>query len=506
VASFFFHPYYDVSYLQQIVQGIQALGYTFVSPQSLLGPGQSVSVPVTVTTPTLPAATAGQAYTASLSAADGTAPCTWAVTSGSLPAGLTLNPSTGAISGTPTTAGTTTITVTATDSTVTPTVGNTSGSTVLTPTPGQASATLTLTVNPGALGITTSSLAAGTVGQAYSSGALSATGGVGPYTWSISSGSLPAGLNLNPATGAITGTPTAAGSSTVGVTVTDSSTPAPASATQTFTIAVLNPNQLAISTASLPAGVVNLAYSAPLAAAGGNGSYTWTASGVPAGIAVNPSTGVVSGTPTRAGAFTMTVKVTDSSKPIQTATAKVTLTINAAPTIATSSLGKGTVGQPYSATLSAGGGATPYTWSISSGSLPAGLSLNSATGTITGTPTAAGSSTVGVTLTDSSTPSAATATRTFTLAVNPAKLQVTTISLSSGQVGQSYSATLAANGGTMPYTWTASGLPAGVTVNASGAIGGTPTKAGNYTVKVKVTDSAGSPQAASATFPVSISR
>ena len=127
VASFFFHPYYDVSYLQQIVQGIQALGYTFVSPQSLLGSGQSVSVPVAVTTPSLPAATAGQAYTASLSAADGTAPYTWAVTSGSLPAGLTLDPATGAISGTPTAAGSSTITVTATDSTVTPTVGSTSG-------------------------------------------------------------------------------------------------------------------------------------------------------------------------------------------------------------------------------------------------------------------------------------------------------------------------------------------------------------------------------------------
>ncbi len=505
VASFFVHPYYDVSYLQQIVQGIQALGYTFVSPQSLLGSGQSVSVPVTVTSPSLPAANAGQAYTASLSAADGTAPYTWAVTAGSLPAGLTLNPATGAISGTPTAAGTTTITVTATDSTVTPSVGSTSGSTVLTPTPGQASATLTLTVNPGALGLNTSSLATGTVGQTYSA-ALAATGGVAPYTWSISSGSLPAGLSLNPATGAITGSPTAAGSSTVGVTVTDSSTPASATATQTFTLVIVKSGQLAVSTASLPAGVVNQAYSAPLAAAGGTGPYTWTASGVPAGIAVNPSTGVISGTPTRAGAFTMTVKVTDSSKPTQAATAKVALTVNAAPKISTSSLGRGTVGQPYSAALAGSGGATPYTWSISSGSLPAGLSLNSATGAITGTPTAAGSSPVGVAMTDSSTPNPVTATKTFTLTVNPAKLLVTTISLSTGQVGHPYSAAVAATGGTTPYIWTASGLPAGVTVNAStGAISGTPTKAGSYTARVKVTDSAGSPQTASATFPVSIS-
>ena len=130
VASFFFHPYYGVSYLQQIVQGIQALGYTFVSPQSLLGPGQSVSVPVTVTSTSLPAATAGQAYSATLTAADGTAPYKWSVTSGSLPAGLKLNASTGAITGTPTGAGTSTVTVAATDSTTTASVGSTAGSTV----------------------------------------------------------------------------------------------------------------------------------------------------------------------------------------------------------------------------------------------------------------------------------------------------------------------------------------------------------------------------------------
>ena len=377
---------------------------------------------------------------------------------------------------------------------------------MLTPTPGQASATLSLTVNPGALGVSTSSLASGTVGQAYGAG-LSATGGVGPYTWSVSSGSLPAGLNLNPATGAITGTPTAAGSSH-GRRHRDRLLDArSATATQTFTIAILSPGQLAISPASLPAGTVNQAYSAPLAATGGTGPYTWTASGVPAGITVNPSTGMISGTPTKAGAFTMTVKVTDSSKPTQKATASVALTVNAAPKITTSSLGKGTVGQPYSVTLAGSGGATPYTWSVSSGSLPAGLSLNPATGAITGTPTAAGSSSVGVTLTDSSTPNPVTAGKTFTVTVNPAKLLVSTISLSSGQVGQPYSATLAANGGTTPYTWTASALPAGLSVNAStGAISGTPTKAGNYTARVKVTDAASSPQTASATFPVSISR
>ena len=223
VASFFFHPYYDVSYLQQIVQGIQALGYTFVSPQSLLGTSQSVSVPVTVTTTSLPAATAGQAYSATLTAADGTAPYRWSVTAGSLPAGLSLNPSTGAITGTPTGAGTGAITITATDSTVTASVGSTPGSTVLTPAPQQATASLTVTVNPNPFGIGTASLPSGTVNQPYT-GALSVAGGTSPYVWSATG--LPKGLSLNSASGVISGQPTTAGTSTVKIQVSDSSTPA----------------------------------------------------------------------------------------------------------------------------------------------------------------------------------------------------------------------------------------------------------------------------------------
>ena len=209
VASFFFHPYYDVSYLQQIVQGIQALGYTFVSAASL--DGQNAYVPVTITTPSLPTATAGQAFSTTVAAADGTAPYTWSVTAGSLPTGLSLNATTGVITGTPAGPGASTVTITATDSTVTPTVGSTAGSTVLNPSPGQASATFTLTVNPAPLTITPAALPGGIVGQAYAA-SLSGTGGVGPYTWAVTSGSLPAGLTLNPNTGAITGTPTAAGS------------------------------------------------------------------------------------------------------------------------------------------------------------------------------------------------------------------------------------------------------------------------------------------------------
>ena len=220
------------------------------------------------------------------------------------------------------------MTITATDSTVTPTVGSTAGSTVLNPSPGQASATFTLTVNPAPLAITPAALPGGIVGQAYAA-SLSGTGGVGPYTWAVTSGSLPAGLTLNPNTGAITGTPTAAGSSPIGITVTDSSNPTPATASGTFSVTV-NPGQLplAIATGSLPAGTVSQPYSATVLATGGTTPYSWSATGLPAGLNLNTATGVLSGTPTRAGTFTVTVKAADSSKPTGKVSATLTLTVN----------------------------------------------------------------------------------------------------------------------------------------------------------------------------------
>jgi hypothetical protein len=148
----------------------------------------------------------------------------------------------------------------------------------------------------------------------------------------------------------------------------------------------------------------------------------------------------------------------------------------------------------------------PYTWAVTSGSLPSGLTLDPTTGAITGTPSAAGSSTVGVAVTDSSTPTAATTATTFTVTVNPAKLAIATGSLPSGAVKQPYSATVTATGGTGPYAWSASGLPAGLTINGStGAVSGTPTKAGTYTVKVKVTDGSTPLQAASVSLLVVVS-
>ncbi|HEV2362039.1 MAG TPA: Ig domain-containing protein, partial [Acidimicrobiales bacterium] len=195
--------------------------------------------------------------------------------------------------------------------------------------------------------------------------------------------------------------------------VTDSSNPA-LTATITYSLVV----KIAITPGSLPAATVKSAYSVTLTATGGTSPYTWKlASGaLPAGLSLSATTGKIAGTPTKAGTFTFTVLVTDSSHPALTATRTYALVVKIA--ITPASLPVATAGTAYSATLSAIGGTGPYTWKLASGALPAGLSLSGTTGRIAGTPATAGTFTFTVEVTDSSHP-ALTATRTFTIVVNP---------------------------------------------------------------------------------------
>jgi prepilin-type N-terminal cleavage/methylation domain-containing protein len=351
---------------------------------------------VTITTTSLPNGTIGVAYNQTLAATGGITPYTWSISSGSLPNGLFLNSSTGAITGTPTTAGTYNFTVKVTDS-------------------ASCTATQALSIRVG-LAITTTSLPNGEVNVAYSQ-TLAATGGISPYIWSISAGALPAGLALSSG-GVISGTPTTVGTSSFTVQVTDSASPTHNTGTQALSITVNS--AVTITTTSLPNGEVNVAYSQTLAATGGVTPYTWSISSgsLPNGLSLNSSTGAITGTPTTAGTYSFTVKVTDSASPTPgTATKALSITVNTAVTITTTSLPNGTHGVAYSQTLAATGGVTPYTWSISSGSLPNGLSLNSSTGAITGTPTTAGTYSFTVKVTDSASPTPGTATKTLSIRI-----------------------------------------------------------------------------------------
>jgi hypothetical protein len=162
--------------------------------------------------------------------------------------------------------------------------------------------------------------------------------------------------------------------------------------------------------------------------------------------------------------------------------------------LTTTSLPNGTVGAAYSSTLTATGGVTPYAWSIVAGSLPAGLSLNAQSGTISGTPTSAGTANFTVRVTDAQNP-ADTADKAFSLTINgaaPATLNITTTSLPAARRNRSYSQTVQATGGVRPYSWSlASGsLPPGLTLNAAtGTISGTPTTRGTWSFTVRVQDS-----------------
>jgi hypothetical protein len=429
-----------------------------------------VSDVLTVTTTSLPAGQVGVPYSATLTATGGTQPYNWFLLDGFLPQGLSLNAATGLISGTPTLAvANLRLVFNVTDA----------------GTPQQeASQSLPMTMTSGPLSITTTSLASGTVGAAYSV-TEAASGGTGPYNWSATG--LPSGLSINSSTGVISGTPSAAGTSSVVVIVNDSSTPQQ-TANKTLSLVIAPP--LTITTTTLPGGAIGAAYSVTLAASGGTSPLTWSATGLPNGLSINASTGVISGTPTAAGPSSVQISAKDSGSPQQTANATLSLTIASQLTITTTSLPGGVVNSAYNAPLTAGGGTGNLTWSATS--LPNGLNINSSTGAITGTPTSAGTATVAITVKDSSTPQQ-TATASLSLTIAP-QLTITTTTLPNGAPGSAYSATLAAAGGTGNLSWSATGLPNGLSINASTSlISGTPSAAGTASVAITVKDS-GNPQ------------
>ncbi|MBI5181119.1 MAG: PQQ-dependent sugar dehydrogenase [Nitrospirae bacterium] len=182
------------------------------------------------------------------------------------------------------------------------------------------------------------------------------------------------------------------------------------------------------------------------------------------------------------------------------------------PTILTTSLLNGTVGASYNQTIQATGGVQPYTWSITNGLLPNGLTLNSSTGNISGTPTAQGTFTFTIQVADANNQ---INSRQFSLTINPqpASLTIITSSLPSGTIGYAYNATLQATGQNtvLPYTWSlqSGALPAGLTVSNSGndgVISGTPTESGAFNITIRVRDNANPQNSATRNFTLSINK
>ncbi len=435
---------------------------------------QAMAATLVVTTASLPDGAVTSTYTQTLAATGGAGTYSWSVVDGALPAGLSLNSSSGAITGTPTVVGNAAFTARVTDAD-----GNT------------AQKAVAIKVNP-ALAISTTALAAGVQSTAYTSQTLAASGGSGVYTWAIDSGTLPAGLTLNTSTGAITGTPTAAGTSNFTARVTDS---ASVTTTKALSITVSGSGVLTIVTASLPSATQNTAYSQSLTAAGGAGGYSWTLSGgttLPTGLTLSTA-GLISGTPTGTGTSTFTVQATDTAA--ASVTKQLSIAVNASVVITTTTLPNATAGNGYVQALASTGGAAPIIWSVSSGALPAGLTLSGSAGVISGVATATGTANFTLQAQDAN---GVLDTQALTLTVAaPSSVNITTTSLPNGIVNNSFTYVLQRTGGVAPFTWTVTSgaLPSWLQLDASsGLLTGTPTAAAaavSFTVQLQAGDGAG---------------
>jgi large repetitive protein len=268
---------------------------------------------------------------------------------------------------------------------------------------------------------------------------------------------------------------------------------------------VATPAALAIRFAdsdfNLPLGQTGKTYSFQLTATGGCGPalpYQWTllnGSALPPGLTLDFG-GLIHGTPTTAGDYSFWVNLSDQNPPsaswCRPAEAQRQLFIKVVQGLSIvqrqSALTPAQLNTPYNNQLSVSGqNGAILTWSIASGALPTGLTLNSSTGLISGTPTALGDSSFQIKVTDGNRQD----TQSYTLAVVNA-LKITSPAAAAAEVGRPFQYTLTAEGGKSGYSWSATGVPTGLNLDgATGAITGTPTTAGVANIQVTVKDSIG---------------
>ncbi len=531
---------------------------------------------ITLSPATLPSGIAGTSYSQLITASGGKSPYTFAVTTGSLPANLTLT-SGGLLSGTPQSGGTFNFSITATDSagclgqqaytltilvptnptgtgSATPTSVYPTQSTLLkvkvTPGTNPTSTGITVTGNLSGIGgaavqqfyndgthgdavagdsifsflaivsggtssgakslpitvadsqsrssstsilltvfacqnltIAPVPLPPATAGAAYSQ-QLSTSGGVPPYVYSIASGLLPGGVGMS-SSGLISGVPATPGTSIVTVHVTDS---VGCTGSVVDTLAVLCP-PMSVSPAVLPTGMPDTPYVQTFTVSGGKAPYSFVKSSgsFPAGMTIS-SGGTLSGTPLASGQFIFTITATDSVS--CTAARAETLFIQCPPmSINSATPPAATVNASYVFTFNVTGGKAPYHYSVQSGSLSPGLTVQSS-GSITGTPKVSGMFhfTIGVVDTFG-----CTANRAESLLVQCPVIQLSSGRLPDAQSGHSYLDSVSASGGISTYHYAIGGgtLPAGLSLTSGGTITGTPKALGEFAFQVIATDSNG---------------
>lgn len=427
-----------------------------------------------ITTSSLKSWATGQpGYVDTLTATGGRGTYTWSIPSGTLPTGLTLNGTTGVISGTPTVAGTYSVTIQVTDS-------------------GELVETVTKQFNitiSSAMVISTASLPVTTKSAPYLA-ALESSGGTPTIHWS--STQLPAGLTLNVNSGVVSGSATEAGLYSVVFTVTDGSG---ASASKTFVIDVRP--ALQITTTTLKPWTQGVGgYVENLTKTGGLGPYKWEwgvgTSPAPVGLVLNSTSGAITGAPsnTYSNGYTILLRLTDANGAVTTASINnfvVNPPMSISPSL--SLLSPATPGIVYQGMIALTGGTAPYIWSVQSGTLPTGLTIDPNSGIISGIPTAAGTSNFSVQATDAS---GATIIQSLHITVADPLVISSSATLPSVALQASYSNTLTATGGKAPYTWsvTTGTLPIGLSLApATGLISGIATAPGKYDFDVQLADS-----------------
>jgi hypothetical protein len=388
-------------------------------------------------------------------------------TASTLPAGITLNSATGVLSGTPTQSGTFPIVVTATDA------NSCSGS----------GATYTLVIGCQVITVNNPATTSSPAGTPLSIN-FTQSGAIGTATFTTAS-TLPTGLTLDP-DGTLHGTPTGNGPFPIAVTVTDSNNCTGTNAAYTLTLTCPT---ITVTNPGVSTGTAGVAFSQTFTQAGGQGTITWSETGaLPAGITLNSASGVLSGTTNSVGSFPITVTATDGNGCTGSG-ALYTLTIGCQTINVTNpGVNTGTVDAAFSQTFTVSGILGTVTWS-ETGALPAGITLNSATGVLSGTPTVNGSFLITVKATDTN---LCFGTSSYTLTINCQTITVTNPGTTTGTVDAAFSQTFTQSGAhsTASFT-TASALPAGLSLSTAGVLSGTPTVKGTFPIVVTVTDSNG---------------